>query len=136
MLLFDAPNREVCMPKRSRTNTPLQALALMNEVTYVEASRALAVKMVKDTRAQNSREKINLGYRLATGRTPTKGSLEILSDGLEKRWSDFKNNPAAAKSLVALGDSKLESQLDEVELAAYTTIASILLNLDRVLMKD
>ena len=136
MLLFDAPNREVCMPKRSRTNTPLQALALMNEVTYVEASRALAVKMVKDTGAQNSREKINLGYRLATGRTPTKESLEILREGLEKRWSDFKSNPAAAKSLVALGDSKLESQLDEVELAAYTTIASILLNLDRVLMKD
>jgi len=136
MLLFDAPNREICMPKRSRTNTPLQALALMNEVTYVEAARALAEKMLHAKSAKNSEDRLILGYRLATGSSPNAGTLSILIDGLDKRRKSFSENPDAAKSLIKQGSSTPPSDMDEVELAAYTSTANILLNLDRVIMKN
>ena len=136
MLLFDAPNREICMPKRSRTNTPLQALALLNEVTYVEAARALAEKMLSIESAKNSEDRLILGYRLATGSSPNAETLSILQDGLNKRRKRFLENPEAAKSLINQGSSTSRSGLDEVELAAYTSTANILLNLDRVIMKN
>ena len=136
MLLFDAPNREICMPKRSRTNTPLQALALLNEVTYVEAARALAEKMLSVESAKNSEDRLILGYRLATGSSPNAETLSILQDGLNKRRKRFLENPEAAKSLINQGSSTSRSGLDEVELAAYTSTANILLNLDRVIMKN
>jgi hypothetical protein len=136
MLLFDAPNREICMPKRSRTNTPLQALALMNEVTYVEAARALAEKMLSLKSAKNSEDRLILGYRLATGSSPNVETLSILIDGLDKRRKRFVENPDAAKSLINQGSSTPPSDMDEVELAAYSSTANILLNLDRVIMKN
>ena len=136
MLLFDAPNREICMPKRSRTNTPLQALALMNEVTYVEAARALAEKMLSLKSAKNSEDRLILGYRLVTGSSPNAGTLSILIDGLDKRRKRFVENPDAAKSLINQGSSTPPSDMDEVELAAYSSTANILLNLDRVIMKN
>jgi len=123
MLLFDAPNREICMPKRSRTNTPLQALALMNEVTYVEAARALAEKMLSLKSAKNSEDRLILGYRLVTGSSPNAGTLSILIDGLDKRRKRFVENPDAAKSLINQGSSTPPSDMDEVEL-------------DRVIMKN
>ena len=136
MLLFDAPNREICMPKRSRTNTPLQALALMNEVTYVEAARALAEKMLSIESAKNTEDRLILGYRLATGSSPNAETLSILIDGLDKRRKRFSENPDAAKSLVNQGSTTPPPDMDEVELAAYTSTANILLNLDRVIMKN
>jgi hypothetical protein len=124
------------MPKRSRTNTPLQALALLNEVTYVEAARALAEKMLSIKSAKNSEDRLILGYRLATGSSPNAETLSILQDGLNKRRKRFLENPEAAKSLINQGSSTSRSGLDEVELAAYTSTANILLNLDRVIMKN
>jgi hypothetical protein len=136
MLLFDVPNREICMPKRSRTNTSLQALALLNEVTYVESARALAEKMLSIESAKKTEERLILGYRLATGSSPNAETLSILIDGLNKRRKSFTENPDDAKSLIKQGSSTSRSDLDEVELAAYTSTANILLNLDRVIMKN
>jgi hypothetical protein len=135
MLLFDAPNREICTPKRSRTNTPLQALALMNEVTYVEAARALAQRMMKEG-GDTVESRLTTGFRLATARTPDAETLAVLKTGFEHRKKEFNEKPEAAKALIMQGTSKPDPSLDARELAAYSATASILLNLDRVVTKD
>jgi hypothetical protein len=135
MLLFDAPNREVCNPKRSRTNTPLQALALMNEVTFVEAARGLAEVMIKKG-GNSPEEKITTGYRMATGLTPDSETLAIMLKNFNRRNDQFKQDKEAAKSLVNTGESSYDSSLNAEELAAYTVTANILLNLDQVLTKN
>jgi hypothetical protein len=135
MLLFDAPNRETCTPKRSRTNTPLQALALMNEVTFVEASRALAERMMREG-GKTPEERLTTGYRLATSRRPDSETLLFLRDGFGSRLAEFQSQPEAAKVLISHGASKPDPSLDTAELAAYTVSANILLNLDRVITRD
>ena len=135
MLLFDAPNREICMPKRSRTNTPLQALALMNEVTYVEAARALAQRMMKEG-GDSVDSRLATGFRLVTARTPDAHTLKVLKSGFERRRNQFEKDEERAKALIAQGASKPDPSLPVPELAAYSATASILLNLDRVITKD
>jgi hypothetical protein len=135
MLLFDAPNRETCTPKRSRTNTPLQALALMNEVTFVEASRALAGRMMREG-GRTPEERLTTGYRLATSRTPDAETVLLLRDGFESRHAEFSSDPEAAKALLSHGATKPDPSLDVAELAAYTVSANVLLNLDRVVTRD
>lgn len=135
MLLFDAPNRETCTPKRSRTNTPLQALALLNEVTFVEASRALAERMMREG-GKTPEDRIATGYRLATSRKPDAETLLLLRDGFGSRLTEFQSQPEAAKALIGHGTSKPDASLDPAELAAYTVTANILLNLDRVVTRD
>ena len=135
MLLFDAPNREVCTPKRSRTNTPLQALALLNEVTFVEAARALAERMIREG-GEDPNSRITTGYRLATGRKPTAEALAMLQKGLDARLAEFKADPEAATALISHGQSKPDEAIADSELAAYTVTANILLNLDRVITRD
>jgi hypothetical protein len=123
------------MPKRSRTNTPLQALALMNEVTYVEAARALAERMMKEG-GDSVDSRLTTGFRLVTARTPDADTLKVLKSGFERRKNEFEQEPERAKSLVNQGTSKPDPSLAEPELAAYSVTASILLNLDRVITKD
>jgi Protein of unknown function (DUF1553)/Protein of unknown function (DUF1549)/Planctomycete cytochrome C len=135
MLLFDAPNRETCTPKRSRTNTPLQALAMMNEVTFVEASRALAERMMREG-GITPEERLTSGYRLATSRRPDPETLLFLRDGFGSRLAEFQSQPEASKALISQGASKPDPAFDPAELAAYTVSASILLNLDRVVTRD
>ena len=135
MLLFDAPNREICTPKRARTNTPLQALALMNEVTYVEAARALAQRMMKEG-GDTLDSRLTTGFRLVTARTPDSETLRVLKSGFERRKKEFEKNEEGAKSFIMQGNSKPDSSLPATELAAYSATASILLNLDRVITKD
>ena len=135
MLLFDAPNREVCYPKRSRTNTPLQALALLNEVTYVEAARSLAERMMKEG-GPSIRDRLTTGYRLATARSPDKQTLSILQKGFEERKIHFQENQEAAKQMISHGKKKPDENLESIELAAYTVTANVILNLDRVITKD
>jgi hypothetical protein len=135
MLLFDAPSREVCAPKRSRTNTPLQALALLNEVTFVEAARALAERMMREG-GDTPEDRISTGYRLATARRPAPEDLVLLRDGFGSRLAEFRSQPESARALVSHGASKPDPSLDPAELAAYTLTANLLLNLDRVVTRD
>jgi hypothetical protein len=135
MLLFDAPNRETCTPKRSRTNTPLQALALMNEVTFVEASRALAERMMREG-GKTPEERLTIGYRLATSRTPDAETILLLRDGFESRHAEFTSDLESAKALISHGATVADPALDVAELAAYTASANVLLNLDRVVTRD
>jgi hypothetical protein len=135
MLLFDAPNREICTVKRSRTNTPLQALALLNEVTYVEAARKLGERMLAEGGA-TAESRLAYGFRLAVGRPPDNDELRILAEGLAADQQRLKAAGDAPTRLVAFGQSKPPANVDPVELAAYTLAANVLLNLDEVVTRE
>jgi hypothetical protein len=133
MLLFDMPSREVCTVQRARTNTPLQALALMNEVTYVEAAKKFAERMVG--KGGEPQERISWGFRCATQRAPEEDEMRILLSGYTRRLERFRAAPESAARLLQRGEAKVSGELDPVELAAMTTVASVLLNLDEVINK-
>jgi hypothetical protein len=135
MLLFDAPTREICTVKRSRTNTPLQALSLLNEVTFVEAARGLAQQMMQHGGA-TPEQRIAYGYERATSRTIEPAALKQLTTGLKQRIAEFQAKPAEATALISQGATKADASLPPAELAAYTTTAAVLLNLDRVITRD
>lgn len=134
MLLFDAPTREICTVKRSRTNTPLQALALLNEVTFVEAARGLAQIMMKS--AATPEERIRHGHLRATARPLDPEALRVLMQGFETRLAHYRKHPDEARRAIGHGASPPDSSLDPAELAAYAGTATILLNLDRVITRD
>jgi hypothetical protein len=135
LMLFDAPAREICTVKRPRTNTPLQALALLNEITYVEAARKLGERMLVEGGATTD-ERLVYGFRLATARRPSNQELSILRTGLEEDFARFKSTPDAALKYLAMGASKHLAEADANELAAYSLTASIILNLDEVIMRE
>ncbi len=135
MLLFDSPSREICTVKRSRTNTPLQALALLNEITYVEAARRLAERMLTEG-GKSAQERIAWAFRMVTARRPQSEEMTLLVGGLNKRLAHYRQDPAAAKKLVAQGASVAAATINVEELAAYTTTANVLLNLDEVITRE
>jgi hypothetical protein len=135
MLLFDSPNREICTAKRSRSNTPLQALALLNEVTYVEAARHLAEQMIL-AGGSTPGARLAWAFRRATARQPDAAELKTLTAGLAARLARFQQDEAAAKQLIEQGSSKPDAKLNPAELAAYTTAANIILNLDEVVTRE
>lgn len=129
MLLFDAPNREVCTVKRSRTNTPLQALSLLNEVTFVEAARGLAVRMITEGGA-SADQRLRYGFRLVVGREPSGNELDVLKNGLDADLNELKSSQGAVDGILNVGLVRDVSGIDRTEWAAYTLTANILLNLD------
>jgi hypothetical protein len=135
MATFDAGSREICQVKRARTNTPLQALELMNDVTYVEAARHLAQLMLSEG-GQTATERINFAFRRAVARPPTSSELQVLERGLERYRKNFLADPESAKQLIRLGDSPVDSKIDPVELAAYMATAEVILNLDETITKE
>ena len=134
MLVFDAPTRETCTAQRSQTNTPLQALALMNDPTFVEASRKLAERMMT-LPADSSSDRITFVFRLATARKPTSDEIQILLDVFEVQKAAFLKRPDDAVQLLTVGDSKRNQSLDAATLGAWTTTASIILTLDETFTK-
>jgi len=132
---FDAPTREFCVVNRSRSTTPLQALALLNDATYHEASRKLAERMMKEGGLLPT-QRLGYGFRLAAARAPNQLELSVLQAGLERRLSQYRANRKAAEELLSAGESERDKKLDAVELAAYTTAASVILNLDEVVTKQ
>ncbi len=135
MLLFDVPFRESCTVRRSRTNTPLQSLNLLNDPTYVEASRFLAERMLRDG-GETPASRITHGFRLLLARSPRADELAILTAAYERSSREFKDDPASAAALLGVGAMPADSKLDQVQLAAFTTLASILLNLDEAVTKE
>jgi hypothetical protein len=133
MLLFDMPSREMCTVKRTHTNTPLQALALMNEVTYVEAAKKFAERMMKA--GGSAQERIAWGFSCATLREASPEELEVLLAGFERRLARYREDPKSAEQLLIHGDSKVADGADRVELAALTTVANVILNLDELINK-
>ncbi len=135
MLLFDSPSREICTVKRGRSNTPLQALALLNEVTYVEAARRLAERMLTEGGA-TPEARIAWAFQRATARQPDAKELQTLTAGLTARLTLYQQDAAAAQQLISQGASKPDAKLNPAELAAYTATANILLNLDEVVTRE
>jgi hypothetical protein len=134
MLIFDAPTREYCVVRRPRTNTPLQALVLLNDPHFVEAARALAQRMLLEGGADTG-QRLALGFRVATARRPARAEVQILREVLRAQLAVYRADPAAAEALLGVGDFKAREGLDPAELAAWTTIASMILNLDETLTK-
>jgi uncharacterized protein DUF1553/uncharacterized protein DUF1549/concanavalin A-like lectin/glucanase superfamily protein/cytochrome c len=129
---FDMPSREYCVIKRSRTDTPLQALDLMDDPTYVEASRVLGEHMMTDG-GSTPEDRISYCFRRLTARAPTSTESQILLDGFEKQLAHYRSDPGAAAQFVSVGDNHRDPRLDASELAAYTMTASVILNLDETI---
>ena len=121
----------MCSVKRTLTNTPLQALALLNEVTYVEAAKKFAERMM--TKGGTPGERIAWGFRCATSRVAEKEELEILVKGYERRVERYRRDGKAAEDLLGQGESKVAAYLSKPEMAALTTVANVILNLDEVI---
>lgn len=134
MLSFDSPTREVCVVARSRTNTPLQALVLLNDVQFVEAARVLAESVAKAQPSVHAR--ITEAFLRLTGRRPDSAESQLLTDVYNEQLACFSGqNEAEAKRLVDVGDSWSDSQLPHVELAALTVTCQAMLNLDASIYK-
>ncbi len=132
---FDAPSFEYCLARRARTNTPLQALALLNDTTYVEAARHLAQRMLTEVDGAPE-DRIEYGFRLATGRRPTASERTTLATGLAGYMTKYGEDSEAAANLVANGDSPAPEALQKDTLAAYMTVAGVLLNLDETITRE
>jgi Protein of unknown function (DUF1553)/Protein of unknown function (DUF1549)/Concanavalin A-like lectin/glucanases superfamily/Planctomycete cytochrome C len=135
MMNFDSPNREQCAVFENRTNSPLQSLNLMNEVTFVEAARKMAERMITEG-GTTPEERIAWGYTLVLARPPAARQRETLRRVFEKFAAEFRGNPQAAASFLEVGESPVRSGLDRVELAAYAGVASLILNMDEAITKE
>jgi hypothetical protein len=135
LMLFDASGREACAVRETRTNTPLQALTLLNDVTFVEASRVLAQRAIKQG-GTTPDSRIEYLFRLATSRDPVAREQEIMVKGLRDHLARFQCDRGAALELISVGESQRDQSLDPSEHAAYTAMASLVLNLDEVVTKD
>ena len=135
MLLFDAPNRETCTVRRSRTNTPLQALALLNETTFTEACHGLARRMIAEGGVAPA-ERIAHGFRLAIGRPPTAAEEELLAAGFAADLAAFRADPVAAGSFAGVGVVGRPDGVAAEEFAAYALAANVIVNLDEFVMRD
>jgi hypothetical protein len=135
MMTFDAAGRETCVVRETRTNTPLQALALLNDVTFVEASRHLAQRMLREA-GPTANDRLAYGHRLVLARDPRPAELAILHGGLQTYLERYRSQPQAAAALLSLGESKVGSRDNASELAAYTAVASLLFNLDEAITKE
>jgi hypothetical protein len=135
MVTFDAAGRETCVVRQTRTNTPLQALTLMNDVTFVEAARVLAQRVLREG-GTTPEGRLTLAFRLATGRPPRPAELGVLVAGLARHLDEYRRDPAAARKLISAGEAPRDERLDVGKLAAYTAEASLILNLDEVVTKE
>jgi hypothetical protein len=128
-LIFDGSGREICNVRHNITNTPLQALALMNDVTFLEAARHLAERMIKES----PEAPLAYGYLLAKGHAPDEETLAILKKNRDHFQKHFKADPEEAKKFLMIGDSKRDESIDPVTHAAHTSTAHLILNLDEVI---
>ena len=135
MTTFDAPSREVCSVRRPRTNTPLQALATMNDEQYDEASRHFARRMLLEG-GTTYPDRVIHGFRLATGRKPSPAELEVLVALFQEHHTHYQSKADEAVKLLSIGESKRDEALNPSEYAAMTMLANLLLNLDETLTKE
>ncbi len=135
MLQLDAPTRETCTLRRQRTNTPLQALALLNDTQFVEAARVLAQRVLLSAPASD-RAGITIAFRRAVARRPSDSETQSLLRLLSAERIRFQKEIAAADALLAVGEHAVPSELNRPELAAWTVLANVLLNLDEALNRE
>ena len=132
MAVFDAADREACWIRRKETNTPLQALTLLNETGFVENARHLAARMM----TEGGDDPIGFGFQSLTARLPTTRERAVLASAHAEYLREFEAQPQRAGELVALGQSPKHEGLDKVEHAAMTSLANVLLNLDEAITRE
>jgi mono/diheme cytochrome c family protein len=129
--IFDAPSRENCTVRRQRTNTPLQALAALNDPAFFDAARGLALRLLRE--GADDRARIELGFRLCTSRRPRADEVDLLAAELSRQTDHFGKNAAAAR---AVFKGHVETPQEPIAAAAWTMVANILINLDETLTKE
>ena len=134
MTTFDAPSREACQVRRERTNTPLQALLLMNEPQYIEAARALAERTLRNG-GPTTDDRLTFMHRLVTARPPDAKDLAELSSALKDLTAHYTIQPGAAKQLLATAEPAPGAANNLAEIAAWTMLANVILNLDEAISK-
>ncbi|MDH3246355.1 MAG: DUF1553 domain-containing protein, partial [Saprospiraceae bacterium] len=134
MTTFDLPSRDVCNVKRERTNTPLQALALLNEPLFVEASKVLAIRMQREVK-DNIEAKNAFGFRQLCGRDPTIIERAAMLTQYQKAYQKFSKDPTNAKKLLSIGEYPVPGDLDPVQTASLTLVANMIMNFDEFYMK-
>jgi hypothetical protein len=132
---FDAPSRESCTVSRPRTSTPLQALVLLNDPTYVEAARALAQRVLREG-GPDSLGRLRYAFRLCTGRLPQGREVQVLNRVLDGQLRTYRQDHQAALDLIGTGESPTPAGLDVRELAAWTAVGNLLLNLDETMTRE
>jgi hypothetical protein len=130
---FDAPSREESCVRRERTNTPLQALVLLNDVQHVEAARVFAAQLLDFEGGESSR--LERAFRMVTSRLPSTEEVEILAGLLSDQREYYEANPEAAKELASVGDSALADRHEHSAIASWTVVASAVLNLHEAITK-
>jgi hypothetical protein len=131
---FDAAERLVCTHHRQRTSTPLQALVLLNDPQFVEASRALGTRMLREGGA-SPEARITLAYRALTGRMPSDAERAAVAQLYRDELTDFRRDKASAAKFLKVGEWKAPPGLDAAELAAASVVASTIMNTDASIMK-
>lgn len=134
MVNFDAPNRESYCLNRERSNTPLQALNLMNDVQYFEAARHFAENLLKQ-KDTSTDSRLTSAFRQVTGRRPSAQEADIMLQALNSHRAAYKSRPEEAAQVISYGDSKADASLDPAELASWTMVTNLLLNLDEAVNK-
>jgi hypothetical protein len=134
MVTFDSPTRETCVVRETRTNTPLQALDLMNDVTYIEAARKLGERMYKQD--ATDAERLSTGWRIALAREPSAGEVAAMEKALAKFRSYYAARLGEAEKYVGAGESRRDESVPVADLAAYAAVGSLILNLDEMVTKE
>ena len=135
LVTFDGPNREWCTVQRPITNTPLQAMLLMNDPIYVEAARVMAHRVMKEG-GSGAEERLRYAFKLCVARGPSEREMRVLSSSLEKHLETYRKDKEAAEKLVSVGESEKAKDVDIAEHAAWTALMNTLLNLDETLTKE
>ncbi|MBC8115480.1 MAG: DUF1553 domain-containing protein, partial [Candidatus Saccharimonas sp.] len=135
MAIFDASSRDFCRVKLPRTNTPLQALNLMNDITYLEAARVLAEHAMREGGA-SAESRIAWAFRRVLSRSPSDNELSVLARGFDRRLNLFRNHPESIQKLLEVGESHVDETLPAYELATFTTVTSEILSLDETVNRN
>lgn len=135
MTNFDAPNREQLCARRERSNTPLQALQLMNDTQHFEAARSFGERILTEG-GTTPESRIEFAYRSVLSRSPKSDELSVVKQALDQYLERYRNDPDAAHKVISVGESKPKTKLPEPELAAYTLLANLVLNLDETVTRN
>ena len=135
MKAFDAPSREECTARRPQSNTPLAALALLNDPSFLEAARVFAGRILLSDRTDDE-SRIELAFELAASRAPDATEKQILLKLLNDELNSYQENPQEAQSLLSIGNVANPKSVDSIELAAWTTVARAILNLSEVIIRN
>ena len=135
MATFDAPEREYCVVRRSRTNTPLQAFVLLHDPQFVEAARHLAQRMMLDG-GDNFTSRLQFGFTRMLARNPSDAEMAVFQKIYDSRLAMYQQEPNKGLALLSVGDSPRDETLDVPEFAAWATVAQVMLNLSETVTKN